>query len=459
MFTAKTYQQRRHTLKKQIHSGLILFLGNPDSPMNYRDNVYPFRQDSSFLYYGGISRPKVAILLDLDSGEEYLIGDELDLMETIFLGPQPALIDQAKEVGISKVISWKVAENLLKKSCVGDREIHYLPQYRGDNQILLSQLLDCSISALMPSATLIKAIIEQRLYKSADEIQEISQALEITKAIHLLAMHESQVNRYERDIVAKMVDLAVQHATQFSYPIIFTLHGEVLHELKHNNLLQDGRLLLNDSGVNSQLSYASDITRTFPINGRFSSQQRDIYQLVYHMQKTAFAMLRPGINYRDIHLQVAHYAVEGLIQLGIMRGDSHAAVEQGAYALFFPHGLGHALGLDVHDMENFGEDYVGYTDTIKRSEQFGLSALRFAKPLQEGLVLTVEPGIYFIPLLIEQWRVAGKCKEFINYEALSAYLNFGGVRIEDNIVITADGYDNLSAAIPSEINAVEAACR
>ena len=458
MFTTTTYQQRRNILRQQLSSGVVLFLGNPDSPMNYRDHVYPFRQDGSFLYYWGLNQPGLAAIIDLDSGDEYLVGDTPTIMEVIFMGEPDALTVQAEKIGVTKVITWQASEALIKKSRQAHQQIHYLPQYRGDNQIRLAQLLECSPMALTPSVSLIKAIIEQRLYKSADEIKQMSQALEVTKELHLMAMQQSHAGKYEREIVGKMFEIAVRNERQFSYSVIFSVHGEILHNLYYDNVMQDGQLILNDAGVNSRLAYASDITRTFPVNGQFTTKQRDIYQLVYQMQTTAFKMLRPGINYREVHLNAALCAVKGLIELGLMRGDPVAAVAQGAHALFFTHGLGHAIGLDVHDMESLGENYVGYNEEIIRSEQFGLKALRFAKPLQAGLTLTVEPGIYFVPMLIEQWKNAGKFKEFINYQALSAYADFGGIRIEDNIVITATGYDNLSVAIPSEIEAVEAAC-
>ena len=458
MFSKETYQQRRNTLKQQFSSGIALFLGNADSPMNYTDNIYPFRQDSSFLYYWGLSQPFLATIIDFDSGEEYLIGKELEIIDVIISGPLPSLAKQAEKIGVANVISWEEVRSLIKKVLTAKREIHYLPQYRGDNQVLLAQLLESTPETLKSSVDLIKAIVEQRLYKTSEEVEQISQALAVTEEIHLMAMKMSMPGKYERDIVGQMVDIAQRYERQFSYQIIFSVHGEILHNVHYDNLMQAGQLILNDSGVNSPFWYASDITRTFPVNGRFSAKQRDIYQLVYQMQKAALDMLRPGVSYRDVHLRAALCGVEGLTQLGLMQSDSAAAVEQGAHALFFTHGLGHPLGLDVHDMEGLGEQHVGYTAEIKRSEQFGLNALRFAKPLKEGLVMTVEPGIYFVPLLIEQWRSAGKFKEFINYDALADYLDFGGVRIEDNIIVTTDGHTNLSEAIPSKIDEVEAVC-
>lgn len=459
MFSTITYQQRRALLQRQLNSGVILLLGNTDSPMNYLDNVYPFRQDSSFLYYCGLNLPRLALLIDLDSGEEYLVGKELAIIDIIISGPQPSLVEQAKKSGINQVISWDEAEKVIKKAITTQRDLHYLPQYRAENQILLADWLNLATNQLQPSIKLIKTIVEQRLYKTTEEAEQISQALTVTAEIHKTAMKFTVPGKYECDVVAEMVAIAQRYERQFSYPIIFTVHGEVLHNIRHDNKMQQGQLVLNDSGVNSPFNYASDITRTFPVNGHFSSKQRDIYQLVYQMQKTALEMLRPGVSYRDIHLAAAHCGVEGLIQLRLMRGDPAQIVEQGAYALFFPHGLGHSLGLDVHDMEGLGEEYVGYTEEIKRSIQFGLNTLRFAKPLEEGYVMTVEPGIYFGPLLIKQWCEQGKFKEFINYDALTAYLDFGGVRIEDNIIVTSDSYKNLSAEIPSEINKVEALCQ
>lgn len=458
MFSSTTYQQRRALLKKQLTSGVILFLGNPDSPMNYPDNVYPFRQDSSFLYYCGLNLPRLAMIIDLDNDEEYLVGRELETIDIIVSGPQPSLVEQAESSGIKKVISWGQAEELIKKVAMMQRPLHYVPQYRAENQILLANWLNCIVNELKPSLKLINAIVEQRLYKSAEEVEQISQALVVTTEIHIAAMKLTTSGKYERDVVAELVAIAQRYERQFSYPIIFTVRGEVLHNVHYDNQMQTGQLVLNDSGVNSPFSYASDITRTFPVNGRFSSKQRDIYQLVYEMQKTALDMLRPGINYRDVHLAAAYCGAEGLIQLGLMQGDPAAIVEQGAYAMFFPHGVGHPLGLDVHDMEGLGEENVGYTEGITRSMQFGLNALRFAKPLTVGHVMTVEPGIYFGSLLIQQWREQGKFKEFINYDALNDYLDFGGVRIEDNIIITNDGYRNLSADIPSELDKVEAIC-
>ena len=458
MFSSTTYQQRRALLKKQLTSGVVLFLGNPDSPMNYPDNVYPFRQDSSFLYYCGLNLPRLAVIIDLDSGEEYLVGRKLEIIDIIVSGPQPSLAEQAESSGIKKVISWVQAEELIKKVATTQRELHYVPQYRAENQILLANWLNCTVAELQPSLKLVNNVVEQRLYKSAEEVEQISQALAITAEIHIAAMKLTAPGKYERDIVAEMVAIAQRYECQFSYPIIFSVRGEVLHNVHYDNQMQAGQLVLNDSGVNSPFNYASDITRTFPVNGRFSSQQRDVYQLVYQMQKTALDMLRPGINYRDVHLGAAYCGVEGLIQLGLMQGDPAAIVEQGAYAMFFPHGVGHPLGLDVHDMEGLGEENVGYTEEIKRSTLFGLNALRFAKPLKVGHIMTVEPGIYFGSLLIQQWRKQGKFKEFINYDALNDYLDFGGVRIEDNIIITNDGYENLSATIPSELDKIEAFC-
>ncbi len=459
MFDHKTYQTRRQQLLSALKSGVVFLLGHEQSPMSYKAHLYPFRQESSFLYYCGLAFPKLAVMIDIDAQKEYLVGDEVSVAEMVWTGEQPTLKDLAQKTGMKEVMSWQSCETFLKAAKKQNRTVHFLPQFRGESKIKLHQLLEISLSeAAKGTSAFIQQVVAQRIVKSAEEINEIKNAMQVTKRMHELAMQMSRPGIVEQEVVAQMSAEAIAHGRQLSYPIIFSVHGEFLHNEHYNNVMQDGQLILNDSAASSPLFYASDITRTFPVNGKFSTKQREIYQLVHDMQALALSMIKPGVSYRDMHLAAALCGMEGLKKLGLMQGDMQEAVAQGAYALFFPHGLGHALGLDVHDMEALGESAVGYPDNIKRSEQFGLNHLRFARALMPGYVLTVEPGIYFIPLLIRQWQQQNKFTQYINYEALASYLDFGGIRIEDNIVVTEQGYENFSKDIAKSIDAVEQTC-
>ncbi|OAJ35216.1 aminopeptidase P family protein [Piscirickettsia salmonis] len=462
MFSAMTYCDRREQLQEQLQSGIALFLGNPPSPMNYLDNTLPFRQDSSFLYYFGVNRSSIAGFIDFDNGASVLIGDDYTLDEQVWIGRQPSLQCLAEMAGCQRVISWQEFAEFMNKGQLQGRKIHYLNQYRAENILLLQDLLKLSARKIKEniSIELTKAIIQQRLYKTPEEIAEVKKALVITRQMQLTAMRESQVGRTEQEVVALIQAEAVAAGMQLAYPIIFSKRGEVLHNEQYSNTLSDGDLVLHDSGASAVGSfYASDITRTFPVSGKFSSQQKEIYELVLKMQSTAFELLRPGVAYKDVHLAAARCAAQGLVDLGLMRGNIDEIVTKGVHALFFPHGLGHNIGLDVHDMESLGENLVGYSDEVKRSEQFGLAYLRLGRPLEENILITVEPGLYFIPLLIKQWQDENKFHEYINYNALENYMDFGGVRIEDNILINKKSYDNLSENIPKEIADIEEICK
>ncbi len=453
MFESQIYLNRRQQLKANLNQGLILFLGNQLSPMNYRDNAYPFRQDSSFLYYWGLNRPAVAAILDIDNNKEYIIGDDYSIDDMVWIGQQTSLCDLAQSVAVTEVLTWHQAESMLAKKA---EHCLYLPQFRDDNIALLQQLIKITKeNALKGSSKLINAIVPQRLIKSSAEINEMKEALSITKRMHETAMRNTKAGRVEQEVVAEIMQHPIAKGRELSYPIIFSVHGEILHNERHDNKMQDGQLILHDGGCNSNLGYASDITRCIPVNGRFNTQQKAIYTAVLDMQQTALDMIKPGLLYLDAHLAAAKIAVKHLIELGLMQGDADEAVANGAHALFFPHGLGHAIGLDVHDMEALGESNIGYDSNTKRSEELGVSALRFAKTLQVGYTLTVEPGIYFIPDLIMNWQQQNKLEQFICYDALKDYLDFGGVRIEDNIVVTENGYDNMSQDIIKSIAEVE----
>lgn len=458
MFDISTYTTRRKELIAQMESGLVLLLGNEESPMNYTDNIYPFRQDSTFLYYVGIDHPHLAVLLDVEEEKVTLFGDDPTIDEVVWMGPQPSLAGQAAEVGINQTASYAALADHLKKALEKDRPVHYLPPYRHDMQIRLHRWLDRSLEEVQTKASLplIKAVVAQRSLKSEAELQEMEKAIAISGAMHEAAMKAARPGIREAHLAGIVEGIAVAAGGHLAYPIIMTINGQTLHNHSHDNELAAGRLVLGDFGAETSMHYAGDITRTFPVDSKFSGRQREIYQIVLDAQLAALAYLKPGHRFLDAHLLAARTITDGLKGLGLMKGDTEEAVQQGAHALFFPHGLGHMIGLDVHDMENLGEEYVGYSENVSRSEQFGLRSLRFAKAMQAGHVLTVEPGIYFIPELIHQWKEEGKFKDFINYDKLDDYLDFGGVRIEDNAAITEDGYRLLGPPVPKSIEEVEA---
>ncbi len=457
MFATEIYQKRRQKLIQQVRSGLILLLGNIDSPFNSVDNCYRFRQDSSFLYFCGLDQPELAVVLDADSGREIIFGRQQSLDNVIWSGSQPSLQSQAERVGVSEAISIDSLENLLSSAVAAGRSIHYLPTCRADNKIILSNLLGKDMTELDKdvSPALIKAVVALRSVKGEEEVAELDAAADLGYQLHTTAMGMAREGTYEWEIAGELEAVAARAGRMLSFPPIVTIHGETLHNHQRDNQLRDGDLLLVDCGVESLLHYASDHTRTLPVGGQFSSQQRDIYQVVLDCMARAKKLIRPGIAYLDVHFAVARTLVEGLRSLGLMQGDLDQAVAAGAHALFMPHGLGHMLGLDVHDMEDLGEDCVGYDDKIQRSMQFGLSGLRLGRELQEGFVLTVEPGIYFIPGLIEQWKKADRHAEFINYARLIEYLDFGGIRLEDDLLLLRRGNRLLGRPIPLQIDEVE----
>ena len=460
MFSKETYILRRANLKKQIKSGLILFLGNDDSSMNYPANIYHYRQDSSFLYYFGLDVPGLAAVIDVDSNEETIFGYDYTVDDIVWMGPQDTLAEKAARIGVANAAPTENFSEVVKKALSQNRQIHYLPQYRHDNIIKLSEIMNIKPAQVNDkiSMELIKAVVAQRSYKSDEEIEQIESAIDITYEMYRLAMKQSKPGIYEYEVAGAVEALALSRNSQVSFPIIFSIHGEVLHGHDHSNLMADGRLLVLDSGAESSLHYAADITRTYPVNGKFSDFQKDIYNIVYEANEKSIAMMRPGILFRDIHLQAAKTIADGMKQLGFMKGNTDDAVAAGAHALFFPHGLGHQMGLDVHDMEGLGENNVGYNDKIKRSDQFGLAYLRFGRKLESGLVMTVEPGIYFMPELMGQWKTQNKFTEFINYEKVEQHLGFGGVRIEDDILVTDNGYRILGKKIAKTIDEVEEWC-
>ncbi|MBN2012034.1 aminopeptidase P family protein [candidate division KSB1 bacterium] len=461
MFDKQIYANRRQILKQQIQSGLLLFPGNAESPMNYNANTYHFRQDSSFLYYFGLDTPGLYALIDTDTGEEIIFGNDFTIDDIVWMGPQSTLSEKAAMVGVSQASDLEAFEKTIVEAIHQNRPVHYLPQYRHDNIIRMEQLTGISTAKVNQRASeeLIMAVVAQRLIKSDEEIAEIEQALDISYDMNMLAMKQSRPGMFEYEIYGQIEGLVLSRGSYVSFPVIFTTRGEVLHGHLHDKEMKDGNLLVLDSGAESLRHYASDITRTFPVNGHFTPEQRDIYQIVLDAKEKASTMMAPGVSFREVHLEAAHVIVDGLKQFGFMKGDTDEAVEAGAHALFFPHGLGHPLGLDVHDMEGLGETYVGYGKDVQRSHQFGTAFLRFAKLLEAGHVMTVEPGIYFMPELIAQWKTKNLHPDFINYEKAEEFIGFGGIRIEDDVLVTASGYRVLGKPIPKTVEDVEAACQ
>lgn len=458
MFKSKVYIKRRKELREKVKSGVILFIGNDESHILIRDTVYKFRQNSNFLYYWGMNEPGLTALIDIDNNKEILFGHDLAIEEIVWEGEQKKLAEKAKLVGVIKTAEVSTLKGVLLNFRKGRKQIHYLPQHLDDNIIKISELLNVSVDRVKEkhSVELTKAVISQRSVKSKKEIAEIEKALKISYKLHTSAMRKTKPGKYEYEIVKGMEKILISKGSRWAYLPIFTIRGERLHNHHYNNKMKKGDLVINDSGAESPNGlYSSDITRTFPVSGKFTKKQKEIYEIVLKSQLTAIKAIKPGVKYLDIHLLTAKIIAEGLKKLGIMKGDIGSAVKAGAHALFFPHGLGHMMGLDVHDMEDLGEDYIGYDDKIKRSEQFGLAYLRFAKELQPGYVLTVEPGIYFIPQLIKQWQSENKFKEFINYEKVNEYLDFGGVRIEDNILVTKNSHRVLGKPIPKTVKEIE----
>jgi Xaa-Pro aminopeptidase len=453
MFSTQTYIERRNALKRHVGSGLILIMGNEEAPMNYHDNTYRYRQDSNFLYYFGISLANLAAVIDVDSGEEIIFGDEFSMDDIIWVGPQPTLADQARRVGVYRTEAYsKLADKLAKA-----KKVHFTPPYRYENKFKLSEWLGIPVGQLKENASvdLIKAIIAQRAYKSAEEIVQMEDAVNICREMHIAAMRETKAGRKEYEIAAIIHGKALEFGGDLAYPIIFSVNGQTLHNHYHGNTMTEGRLALNDSGAENAMFYAGDITRTIPVSKKFTEKQKEIYNIVLKMELSAIAALKPGIQYKEIHLLANRILLEGLSDLGFVKGNIDEMLHQGIQGLFMPHGLGHAIGLDVHDMEDLGENYVGYRDGLERSTQLGLKSLRMAKELEEGYVITVEPGLYFIPELIDKWKSEKKFVDFINYDKLEDYKDFGGVRIEDNCLITNDGQKALGKPIPKTIEEVE----
>lgn len=437
MFSAQTYKSRRDQIVSKVGKGFILITGNEESPKNYHDNTYSFRQDSNFLYCCGINKSGLFLGIDCESGKTILYGEDITIDHIVWMGDQPKLRELADLAGIEDIASLADLESRLSYLSRKNESLHYLPPYRALNRERLKEWLD--VETLTPSKNLIMAMVNTRSYKEEQELAEIEAAVAITREMHHYVRDHARPGMLESELYGVISGMAKKKGGDLAYGVILTVNGQTLHNHYHGNTLASGQLILGDFGCETPMNYASDITRTWPVDGVLSSQQKEIYQIVGDAHSAAVDALAPGRTYRDVHLLSSLVIATGLKELGLMKGDPAEAVKAGAHALFFPHGLGHMMGLDVHDMEDLGEDLVGYDEKIKRSDQFGLKSLRLGRELEPGFVLTVEPGVYFIPQLIDQWQAEGKHKDFINYPALNDYRDFSGIRLEDNFVITENG--------------------
>ncbi len=460
LFDVEVYRNRRTRLHALIESGLALFIGNKESPMNYPANPYNFRQDSDFLYYFGIDLPDLAGVMDIDTGDDYIFGNDLDVEDIVWMGRQSSVSHLGARSGVSGTYPLSKLSEIINEACQKGRKVHFLPPYRSETILNLASLLNVNPYTIkdLTSTALVKAVISMRSVKEPVEVAEIEKAVNISYEMHVTAMKMCKPGIKEQEIYGRLMGIAYSYGASPSFPFIISINGQTLHNHNHSNILEAGRLMVNDSGVETSLHYTSDITRTTPVGGKFSSKQKDIYEIVLKANSEAIRIAKPGITNRDLHKTACRIIASGLKEAGLMKGDTEAAVEMGAHALFFPHGLGHMLGLDAHDMEALGEKHIGYSDKVVRSDQFGLAYLRFALPLEAGHVLTIEPGCYFIPELIDSWKSVNKFAEFIDYRKVESYLDFGGIRIEDNILITEDSNRILGKPIPKSIDEVEGIC-
>jgi Xaa-Pro aminopeptidase len=433
-------------------------MGNEESSMNFKDNVYPFRQDSNFLYFFGIDQPDLAAIIDIDEQKTILFGDDRSVEHIVWMGPQPLMADQAKAVGVEHTSAYSGIDAYLAEAVKKERKVHYLPPYRPENIIKLHQWLNIPLKEIGEGASedLIKAVVAQASIKNDEEVAEMEIAVNISRAMHIAAIKAARPGIKEAQITGIVEGIASASEVRTSYPVILSKDGQILHNHHHGNTLKSGQLVLGDFGAESKMHYAGDLTRTFPVDKKFTEKQKAIYNIVLEAEDKSIEALKPGVKYIDVHLFASKIITEGLQALGIMKGDVEASINAGAHGLFFPHGLGHMIGLDVHDMEDLGENYVGYAEGQKRSDQFGLRSLRMARELEPGHVITVEPGIYFIPELIDQWEAEKKHADFINYDKLKGYRDFGGIRIEDNVLITKDGYRVLGDRVPKTVEEIEA---
>ncbi len=456
MFSKETYTARRRQLAASVSGGLILLPGNEESPMNYADNTYHFRQDSTFLYYFGLDQPSLTGIIDTDSGESILFRDDLTIDMIVWTGVLPDIATLGEKVGVTNVKPLSSLQTVVSKALSSKREVHFLNPYRADILIRVAELIQTSYKSISgkSSLELTKAVIAQREIKSAEEITELDKAVDISVEMHLAAMRYTRPGMRESEVAAKVAEVALSANGNLAFPIIATINGQTLHNHYHGNIIKSGDLFLLDAGAETENHYAGDLSSTFPVDKTFTPLQKEIYQLSLDAHMAAVSMLKPGRAFKEVHLTACRTIFEGLKSFGLTMGNTEEAIEAGAHAMFFPCGTGHMMGLDVHDMENLGEQWVGY-DGVPKSTQFGLKSLRLGKELHPGFVLTIEPGIYFIPDLIDLWKSEKLHSQFLNYSEIEKFRNFSGLRNEEDFLITEDGARRLGKALPLTIEAVE----
>lgn len=441
MFSKETYINRRAELKKLVKNGIVLLFGNNESPANYPANAYStFRQDSSFLYYFGQHRDGLVGVIDIDNDKETLVGDNIDIEDIVWFGSVDSVSDMASQVGVANSAPMKDLKLICNEALKNHRQVHYLPPYRFDTKIQIMDLLGTHPGQQKESASLelIKAVIKMRSTKEPQEIEAIERACEVGYKMHTTAMRLTKPGVTERFIGGQVDGIANSYSSKVSFATIFSQHGEIMHGNPSTAILESGRLVLCDAGCELD-DYCSDNTRTYPVSGKYTQRQLDIYSIVEACHDYTLEVAKPGVKWYDVHMDVCRLMTNRLKEIGLMKGDTEEAVQAGAHAMFLPHGLGHMMGMDVHDMEGLGQQYVGFDNEIQPSTQFGTNCLRMGRRLEENFIMTDEPGIYFIPALIDDWKASGHCKEFINFDMLETYKDFGGIRIEDDILITKDG--------------------
>lgn len=458
MFKPQTYIQRRKVLAEKTGSGLILLLGNDESPMNYADNGYHFRQDSTFLYYFGIDFPGLAALINVDSGQEIIFGNDYTIDDIVWMGPQPTIAERAAQCGVEKVLPFSELSKIVQTAALRSMEIHFLPPYRAEHKLQLQALLGLQPEqfAAKSSVKLIRAVVSQREIKTAEEIVEIERAVDLSVDMHVAAMQMARPGLTEAQIAARVYEKAHAANCEISFPIIATINGQTLHNHYHGNVLKSGDLFLLDAGAEVESHYAGDLSSTFPVDAAFTAQQKLIYKMSLEAHFAAIDALALHAPFRNAHLAACRSITENMKSLGLLKGNTDDIISKGVHALFLPCGTGHMMGLDVHDMENLGEVWVGY-DGEPKSTQFGMKSLRFAKPLQAGHVFTIEPGIYFIPELMDKWQAEGHFNDFINWNEVQKFRNFGGIRNEEDYMMTENGARRLGTKLkPKTVEEVEA---
>lgn len=443
MFDTATYVRRRNELKKLVKSGVIILFGNNESPANFPNNGYhPFRQDSSFLYYFGLQRDGLVGVIDIDNDTDTLIGDDIDIEDIVWFGSVDSIHDMAQKAGATNSAQMKSLKLVCNDAMSKHRKIHILPPYRHDIKIQIFDLLGIHPCQQKESASisLINAIVKMRSTKEPQEIEELERAAVIGYKMHTTAMRLTQPGVTEKFIGGQVDGIANSYGSMVSFPTIYTQHGEIMHGAPSMNVLEEGRLVLCDAGAETINNYCSDNTRTMPVSGKFTQKQLEIYSIVEACHDYTLDVAKPGTKYADVHFAVCRLMFDRLKELGLTKGDTDEAVKAGAHAMFLPHGLGHMMGMDVHDMESLDQINVGFDEETRPNlEQFGTNCLRMGRRLEEGFVVTDEPGIYFIPALIDNWKANGHCKDFLNFDKLETYKDFGGIRIEDDVLITKNG--------------------